>query len=194
MRYACSLLRTISKGYLLLCAAGGIGGGRRGKARGMQRAGILTAARYHVGSNPKRAFPAGYHRCSRRHCRLHCRQYRLHSDQARWPDCRCRDLNHYKWSPGDSIRKCYHQRRIGWFARHSDGYQTSIKDTGNGDCEAFQELKRRLLSVPVPAHYSYEADVETRVETDASDTVTSGVLSQRRAREDWCLWRFCQKP
>ena len=51
--------------------------------------------------------------------------------------------------------------------------------------EAFDTLKRRLLEAPVLAHFGYEND--TRVETDASDGVIAGVLSQKKddASNDW---------
>ena len=42
--------------------------------------------------------------------------------------------------------------------------------------ESFQELKRRLINAPVLQHY--RPDLETRLETDASDGVVAGVLSQ----------------
>lgn len=45
-------------------------------------------------------------------------------------------------------------------------------------CEAaFKELKQRLVTAPILAHYDPEAP--TRVETDASDGVMGGVLSQQ---------------
>jgi hypothetical protein len=48
------------------------------------------------------------------------------------------------------------------------------------DCQvAFDELKRRLLTAPILRHFSYDSDVETRVETDSSDGVVAGVLQQR---------------
>lgn len=50
--------------------------------------------------------------------------------------------------------------------------------------EAFEELKERLVSAPILRHFSY--DLETRVETDASDGVVAGVLLQRKSEdEDW---------
>ena len=45
------------------------------------------------------------------------------------------------------------------------------------DCRiAFDELKRRLLEAPVLAHFEYGR--ATRMETDASDGVLAGMLSQ----------------
>ena len=49
--------------------------------------------------------------------------------------------------------------------------------------EAFDELKRRLLSAPVLAHF--EPDRETQVETDASDDTIGGVLSQKGDDGEW---------
>jgi predicted aspartyl protease len=52
---------------------------------------------------------------------------------------------------------------------------------------AFDELKARLLSAPILRHFSYADDVETRMETDSSDGVIAGVLTQRNPAEgpDW---------
>jgi hypothetical protein len=47
--------------------------------------------------------------------------------------------------------------------------------------EAFQELKNRLLTAPVLVHYS--PGKPTRVETDASDGVVAGVLSQLQEQD-----------
>jgi transposase InsO family protein len=50
------------------------------------------------------------------------------------------------------------------------------------ECEkAFQALKTALTSAPVLTHY--RADLPTRVETDASDGVVAGVLSQQIGQE-----------
>lgn len=51
--------------------------------------------------------------------------------------------------------------------------------------EAFDTLKRRLLDAPVLVHFDYDRD--TRVETDASDGVVAGVLSQRsdETTDEW---------
>ena len=43
--------------------------------------------------------------------------------------------------------------------------------------QAFEELKHRLANAPVLYHY--QPDLETRLETDASDGIVAGVLSQR---------------
>lgn len=48
--------------------------------------------------------------------------------------------------------------------------------------DAFDELKDRLISAPVLAHFDHE--LPTKVETDASDGVLAGVLVQQRA-EEW---------
>jgi RNase H-like domain found in reverse transcriptase/Reverse transcriptase (RNA-dependent DNA polymerase)/Integrase zinc binding domain/Integrase core domain/Retroviral aspartyl protease len=48
------------------------------------------------------------------------------------------------------------------------------------DCTtAFEELKHRLVSAPILAHYN--PDKETMLETDASDGVVAGVLSQQQS-------------
>ncbi|KAJ8127922.1 hypothetical protein O1611_g5714 [Lasiodiplodia mahajangana] len=49
--------------------------------------------------------------------------------------------------------------------------------------EAFDELKSLMMSAPVLAYYDYEK--ETRVETDASDGVIAGCLSQRGDDGEW---------
>jgi hypothetical protein len=49
--------------------------------------------------------------------------------------------------------------------------------------EAFEILKDKLIHAPVLAHFHY--DLETRVETDSSDTVVGGVLSQKQPDENW---------
>ena len=54
----------------------------------------------------------------------------------------------------------------------------------NADCaRAFQELKNFLSNAPILRHY--QADRPTKVETDASDGVVAGVLSQQ---QDDGLW------
>jgi Reverse transcriptase (RNA-dependent DNA polymerase)/RNase H-like domain found in reverse transcriptase/Retroviral aspartyl protease len=49
--------------------------------------------------------------------------------------------------------------------------------------EAFEELKLRLTSAPVLHHYSPE--YESMIETDASDGVIAGVLSQLHPDKEW---------
>ena len=49
--------------------------------------------------------------------------------------------------------------------------------------EAFQELKERLLSTPVLRHY--DPELETMLETDASDGVVAGILSQLHPDGEW---------
>lgn len=54
----------------------------------------------------------------------------------------------------------------------------------NADCQcAFEELKDRLLNAPVLAHFSH--DKPTRVETDASQGVVAGVLTQQQPDGEW---------
>jgi transposase InsO family protein len=48
---------------------------------------------------------------------------------------------------------------------------------------AFQELKRRLTEAPILRHYDYA--LETMLETDASDGVIAGVLSQLHPDGNW---------
>jgi hypothetical protein len=43
--------------------------------------------------------------------------------------------------------------------------------------DAFEELKRRLISTPILAHF--DTDRESILETDASNRVVGGVLSQK---------------
>jgi hypothetical protein len=49
--------------------------------------------------------------------------------------------------------------------------------------KAFQELKRRLTEAPILRHYDY--NLETMLETDASDGVIAGVLSQLHPDGNW---------
>jgi hypothetical protein len=52
------------------------------------------------------------------------------------------------------------------------------------DCqEAFDRLKESLTDAPVLRHY--QSDLPTRVETDASDEVVAGVLSQKDSLDQW---------
>jgi hypothetical protein len=55
------------------------------------------------------------------------------------------------------------------------------------DCQiAFDDLKQALLTAPILRHFSFDADVETKVDTDSSDGVVAGALLQRReGEEDW---------
>jgi hypothetical protein len=60
------------------------------------------------------------------------------------------------------------------------------------DCHgAFEELKRRLTHAPVLAHYHPER--ETMLETDASDGVLAGVLSQEDENGEWHPVSFFSK-
>ena len=49
--------------------------------------------------------------------------------------------------------------------------------------EAFKELKRRLTTLPILGHYNPEA--ESMLETDASDEVVAGILSQKGEDQLW---------
>lgn len=49
--------------------------------------------------------------------------------------------------------------------------------------QAFKELKNRLVSAPVLAHYSPE--LPSRLETDASDGVIASVLLQKHQDDEW---------
>jgi hypothetical protein len=55
---------------------------------------------------------------------------------------------------------------------------------------AFKKLKERLINAPVLRHYSPER--ETRIETDASDGVVAGVMSQRSG-DEWHPVAFYSK-
>jgi hypothetical protein len=57
--------------------------------------------------------------------------------------------------------------------------------------EAFQELKERLLSAPILRHY--DPELETILETDASDGVVAGILSQLHADGEWHPVAFFSK-
>ena len=60
------------------------------------------------------------------------------------------------------------------------------------DCqEAFEELKGRLVSAPILQHYNPE--LESMLETDASDGVVGGVLSQLHTDGEWHLVAFFSK-
>ena len=49
--------------------------------------------------------------------------------------------------------------------------------------DAFKELKKRLTTSPILAHYNSE--FETMLETDASDSIVAGVLSQCGKDQLW---------
>ena len=60
------------------------------------------------------------------------------------------------------------------------------------DCDrAFERLKASLLAIPTLYHYHPEYD--TRLETDASDGVVAGVLSQKQPDGTWCPVAFFSK-
>ena len=51
-------------------------------------------------------------------------------------------------------------------------------------CEqAFRELKKRLVSAPLLAHF--DPTLLSQMETDASNGVIAGVLSQRQLDREW---------
>ena len=56
--------------------------------------------------------------------------------------------------------------------------------------EAFEELKWWLMNIPVLHHY--QPELETWLETDASDRVVAGVLTQQY-RKDWHPVAFYSK-
>ena len=61
----------------------------------------------------------------------------------------------------------------------------------NDKCqEAFEELKQQLTNAPVLYHY--QPELETQLETDASDGVVAGVLTQQH-RKDWHPVAFYSK-
>ena len=52
------------------------------------------------------------------------------------------------------------------------------------ECQrAFDQLKNSLTQVPVLRHY--QPDLPTKVETDASDEVIAGILSQQDSSGEW---------
>jgi predicted aspartyl protease len=62
----------------------------------------------------------------------------------------------------------------------------------DSDCyAAFQELKNRLLSAPILRHY--DPELETMLETDASDGVVAGILSQLHPDGGWYPVAFFSK-
>jgi transposase InsO family protein len=69
--------------------------------------------------------------------------------------------------------------------------RTGIKFVWTLDCQdAFQRLKAMLTSAPILQHYSEK--LETRIETDASDGVVAGVLSQKHG-DQWLPVAFFSK-
>lgn len=69
--------------------------------------------------------------------------------------------------------------------------KASVKFTWTQACQySFQKLKSMLVSAPILQHYG--EGLETRIETDASDGVVAGVLSQKH-REDWLPVAFFSK-
>lgn len=62
--------------------------------------------------------------------------------------------------------------------------KSSVPFVFNETCQqAFQELKQRLVTAPVLRHYDYS--LESMLETDASDGVIAGVLSQLYPDGNW---------
>lgn len=69
--------------------------------------------------------------------------------------------------------------------------KTGVKFTWTQVCQdSFQKLKSMLVSAPILQHYSER--LETRIETDASDGVVAGVLSQKH-QENWLPVAFFSK-
>src|SRR6266536_4669828 len=69
--------------------------------------------------------------------------------------------------------------------------RTGVKFIWTQACQdSFLKLKAMLTSAPILQHYS--EDLETRIETDASDSVVAGVLSQKH-REHWLPVAFFSK-
>ena len=59
--------------------------------------------------------------------------------------------------------------------------KTGVRFIWTQSCQdSFQRLKSMLTSAPILQHYS--EDLKTRIETDASDGVVAGVLSQKHER------------
>ena len=56
---------------------------------------------------------------------------------------------------------------------------------------AFEELKKRLTSAPLLRHY--DPDLESMIETDASDGVIAGILSQKQPNGHWHPTAFFSK-
>ena len=62
--------------------------------------------------------------------------------------------------------------------------KTNVPFSFNQACtEAFQELKDKLTSASLLRHYNM--DLPTMVETDASDGVVAGILSQQHSDTEW---------
>jgi transposase InsO family protein len=62
----------------------------------------------------------------------------------------------------------------------------------DNDCQnAFQELKERLVTAPILRHF--QENLDTRLETDASDSVVAAVLSQKHPDEEWHPTAFFSK-
>jgi hypothetical protein len=62
--------------------------------------------------------------------------------------------------------------------------RTGIDFVFSTEClTAFEELKRRLVEAPILSHYYPHR--ESKLETDASDGVVAGVLSQKGDDEEW---------
>jgi transposase InsO family protein len=69
--------------------------------------------------------------------------------------------------------------------------KTGVRFIWTQSCQdSFQKLKSMLTSAPILQHYS--EDLETRIETDASDGVVAGVLSQKHG-EYWLPVAFFSK-
>jgi transposase InsO family protein len=70
--------------------------------------------------------------------------------------------------------------------------KTGIAFQFNRKCwDAFEELKARLTSAPVLRHY--DPELESMIETDASDRVLAGMLSQLHPDGEWYLVAYYSK-
>jgi hypothetical protein len=108
------------------------------------------------------------------------------------------------WEPPQSVKAVQAFLGFcGFYRRFVEGYSRVAKPLTNltrkgevfkwtDECHAaFEELKRRLQTAPVMRHY--QPDSETRMETDASDCVCAGVLSQKAEDGEWHPVAFYSK-
>ena len=101
-----------------------------------------------------------------------------------------------EWAPPSTVKGL--QAFLGFcnfYRRFIEGYsritkplhQLTRKDTPydfDAKCQdAFQKLKKALTSAPLLRHWN--SDLPTKIETDASDGVTSGILSQQAEDQLW---------
>jgi hypothetical protein len=57
--------------------------------------------------------------------------------------------------------------------------------------DAFEELKAKIIEAPILRHYDWK--LLTKIETDASDGIIAGVLSQQHADGEWYPVAFMSK-